>query len=155
MFQILYIFLALSIGVASSVQAPINALLAKSTGSSALFSAMVAFGIGFVCLIFVNFFLQNLNFANFELVFRQEFYKLSGGILGAFVVFAMALLAPKMGVSNMILCVILAQMLTGVVMDSFGVFELATKELSLQKILALFVVAFGVLLFFARDFKGL
>lgn len=150
----MYYLIAFCIGIASSMQAPINALLAKNIQSSVLFSATLAFGIGFICLLLVSWYNHALSLESFKALANQSLWKFSGGILGAFVVFAMAFLTPKIGVANMVLFVILGQISSGLVMDNYGLFELAKKPFSLERIGGIVIIGIGLVVFFIKELRG-
>ncbi|EPR29920.1 putative membrane spanning protein [Geobacillus sp. WSUCF1] len=90
-----WMLLALTAGMAVSVQAGVNGGLGKRIG--VLEGAFVSFLIGTIVL-----FLVQLFFGKGELLamFSTPKWQLTGGILGAFYVFVMVLIVPKVGVAN-------------------------------------------------------
>ncbi|ASQ31252.1 putative inner membrane transporter, YdcZ family [Campylobacter avium LMG 24591] len=146
-----YYIMALFIGVALAVQVPINAALGRSVLNAHLVAAFVNFFVGTLCLLVIIYFAGLLNASVFKLSISQEWWKYLGGVLGAFIVFAAAFLAPKIGLTNMFLMLVLGQIITGMLLDRMGAFSLAVKEISLFKICGLAIIFIGLFIFFYKE----
>lgn len=68
------------------------------------------------------------------------------GSFVAFYVLSITVIAPKFGVGNAIMMVLLGQLLSAAVIDHFGLFGARTVALSAQRLLALALMAAGVVL---------
>lgn len=148
-----YLF-AFCIGVLLAIQAPINASLGKALFGTPLIAALISFAVGTLCLFLIACYQGNLNANMLKAITQQSWWKFIGGILGACVVFGTILLAPKIGLANMFLLVILGQILSSVFLDSIGAFGLQVKNISLEKIIGILVILIGLGIFFYKDIRG-
>ncbi|WP_158655417.1 DMT family transporter [Helicobacter marmotae] len=146
-----YYMLAFVMGLAIALQAPINAALARSLDNTPIMAAVVSFVIGSACLIAIAFFSHSLNFHTLKALTQQNWWKFLGGILGAFFVFGSIMLAPKIGLINMFILALMGQLVTSVVLDSIGAFELSVRAISWQKIVGLCVMFVGLGIFFQKE----
>lgn len=153
-------------GMAISIQAPINASLARLLKGSWLISlqcgsilaAFISFGVGTLCLGIIAYvsgaFHIDIAKSLLQLHFwQQSWWKFLGGALGAFFVFGTILLAPKIGLVNMFLLALVGQLITSAVLDCVGAFGLSIKPISLQKILGLGIILVGLLVFFSKELQ--
>lgn len=83
----------------------------------------------------------------------NEWWKLMGGMLGAFMVFSSIFVAPKLGLVLMFLFVIFGQISASLILDYIGAFGLERKEISLSKIIGLIFVGVGVLIYLSKDLR--
>ncbi|TKX29810.1 hypothetical protein CQA38_03320 [Campylobacter sp. MIT 12-5580] len=149
----IYYLTAFCMGLAIAMQAPINASLARSLQSSPLIGALVSFLVGLICLVILSLFLGFLNVNLIKNLFQQSWWLFLGGVLGAFFVFGTVLLAPKIGLINMFLLVLVGQLITSLALDKIGAFGLEIKEISVFKIAGLAVIIIGLLIFFYKELK--
>jgi transporter family-2 protein len=70
---------------------------------------------------------------------------LAGGLIVAFYVVSVTLLAPKFGVGNVILFAMTAQILTSAAVDHFGLFGAAVRRVNVVRLLGLLVLLIGLL----------
>ena len=147
----MYYAIAFCMGLAIALQAPINAALARSLGGSVLVSAFISFFVGTACLAVFAYFGGALHLEVLKALPQQAWWKFLGGILGAFFVFGTILLAPKIGLINMIVTVLIAQLVAGLILDSVGAFGMSIKPIYWQKIVGLVVICLGLLVFFSKE----
>lgn len=147
----IYYFIAFDMGLAIALQAPINSALGKGLGSWALMPAFISFFIGTLLLATLVAFSGGFNAGFFKALTQQSLWKFLGGALGAFFVFGTILLADKIGLINMFITVLFAQLIMSLSLDGLGAFELVKKEISWQKILGLCVIFTGLLIFFSKE----
>jgi transporter family-2 protein len=69
-----------------------------------------------------------------------------GGALVAFYIFAVTLTAPRFGVGNTILCVLLGQMIAAAAIDHFGLFGAAQQSIGPHRAAGLAIMAAGLVL---------
>lgn len=151
---LLYYIIAFCMGIAISMQVPINASLAKILGNSPINAALTSFVIGSICLLIIAYLQGSLNLFAFKTLSIQNLWKFLGGVLGAFFVFGTVLLASKIGLINMFLLVLVAQLLMSLILDSVGAFGLVAKPITLQKIAGLGVVILGLCIFFSQEIRS-
>lgn len=146
--------MALCMGLAIAMQAPINAALGRSLQTSSLVAAFISFFIGTVCLAIIALLNGSLNVALLQAMPQLAWWKLLGGVLGAFFVSTTILLAPKVGLLNMFLLALVGQLVMSMVLDSIGAFGLHTKPISWQRVVGLLIVLMGLLVFFSKELRG-
>ncbi|WP_172292947.1 DMT family transporter [Pseudoruegeria sp. HB172150] len=69
-----------------------------------------------------------------------------GGVFVAFYVLSVTVIAPKFGVGNAVMMVLLGQLVSTAVIDHFGLFGARVTGLSPQRAIALALMAAGVIL---------
>ena len=134
------VFLA---GVAVSLQAPINASLGHASGN-AVFAAAASFLIGFVALVAIL--AMRGDYPQLQPLKHLPWWMWSGGLLGAFYVWAVLSNVQKVGVLTLIAAVIAGQLLTALVIDAIGFDALAKREVSWQRLASVVLVFGGLLL---------
>ncbi|KDE48853.1 MULTISPECIES: DMT family transporter [Geobacillus] len=140
-----WMLLALTAGMAVSVQAGVNGGLGKRIG--VLEGAFVSFLIGTIVL-----FLVQLFFGKGELLamFSTPKWQLTGGILGAFYVFVMVLIVPKVGVANSLAAVIAGQLVMSSIIDHFGLFGGQRIPFDMTRLAAIACLFLALWLFFRK-----
>ncbi|GAJ58965.1 hypothetical protein A5N86_11795 [Geobacillus thermoleovorans] len=140
-----WMLLALTAGMAASVQAGVNGGLGKRVG--VLEGAFVSFLIGTIVL-----FLVQLFFGKGELLamFSVPKWQLTGGILGAFYVFVMVLIVPKVGVANSLAAVIAGQLVMSSIIDHFGLFGGQRIPFDMTRLVAIACLFLALWLFFRK-----
>lgn len=149
--QIFYILMAVGAGMLLSIQAVINANLALGLGGKAVLASAVSFLIGSVFLLILAKAFHQLDGASIRLVFKQDGWKLIGGVLGSWVVFTTVVTVPKLGVVSMSLLIIGGQLFASFLLDSTGVMGLSKRLITWNKVLGLCFVLLGILLYYSRD----
>jgi bacterial/archaeal transporter family-2 protein len=144
MLKLVYTAIALAIGMGFAVQTSINAQLAKGLGSSIL-AAMTSFGVGFATLTFLAIATGHLQAAS---GFRHlpAWLWISGGLLGAFIVFGSLFLVPRIGVAALAAFIIAGQLTAAAVIDHYGLFGVPVHELHLWRAIGLVLLFAGALL---------
>ncbi|QLB13859.1 transporter family-2 protein [Bisgaardia hudsonensis] len=142
-----FIFIAFFAGLAFATQSAINSQLASTFLNQPIVAALMSFLVGtivllIICLIKVDF------ISTFQHFPRQSWWKLIGGVLGAFAVIATIFLAPKMGITNMLFFIIIGQLIGALVIDHFGLIGMPKRPMDLWQLLGFFTVALGLAIFF-------
>ena len=130
-------------GVAVAVQAPVNSALSRAIGNN-LFAATISFGVGFVLLLAPSTAREAVH--TLGDLRAAPWWAWLGGVLGALYVWSAIYSVPKLGVVTMIATLILGQLVGAIVLDAIGAFGLPVKEIGWQRILAIVMVAGGVIL---------
>ena len=130
-------------GVAVAVQAPVNSALSRAIGNN-LFAATISFGVGFVLLLALS--TARGAVPTLGDLRAAPWWAWLGGVLGALYVWSAIYSVPKLGVVTMIATLILGQLVGAIVLDAIGAFGLPVKEIGWQRILAIVMVAGGVIL---------
>ena len=145
-----YLIIALAAGVALATQSAINTQLAKAMSGEAVIATFISFAVGTIVLFFIAWVKTDL-WSNLSTVPSQPWWKLIGGILGAVVVFTTVLLAPKLGITEMLFFIIVGQLITAATIDHFGLIGMPIREVNITKFIGLIIVAFGLVFYFFWD----
>ncbi len=129
-------------GLFVAIQAPTNAMLARSTGSVWLASCVSFLG-GTAVLLTLW---AVLDRTPFSAVRQAPPWAWVGGLYGAFFVAAVAFAAPRLGLALTLALTIGAQLVAALVLDHFGLLGLARTEVTLPRLLGVGLIAAGVLL---------
>jgi transporter family-2 protein len=140
LFPLAVIILAGSMAV---LQAPMNAALGAGLGSGTA-AATISFGVGFAVLLVVITFSGDL--PNLARAWDVNGWLLIGGLLGAFYVWAILWTIPVLGVVTAVSGMILGQLVVALIMDAVGPFGLPTTAITPQRMLAVAMVAGGLVL---------
>ncbi len=130
-------------GVAVAIQAPINSALGRAIGQN-LFAATISFGVGFALLLVLS--VTRGAVPSLGELRATPWWYWIGGALGAFYVWAAIFSVPRLGVVTMVAALILGQLVGAIVLDSIGAFGLPVKEIGWQRVVAVAMVAVGVIL---------
>ena len=80
----------------------------------------------------------------------QPIHLYSAGLFIAFYVLSITWVAPRFGVGDAIMCVLLGQLIAASVIDHFGLFGAIVRPLSLSRAGGVGLMAFGLVLFQSR-----
>lgn len=130
-------------GTAISLQAPINAALARELGGPVP-AAAVSFGVGFVVLLAIAL-VQGQGGAFLKLP-QVPTWTLVGGCLGAWYVLTSIWGVSQLGVLTLIAALILGQMTAAMVIDATGALGVAVREVTPTRIAAAVLVMAGLVL---------
>ena len=130
-------------GIAIAVQAPINATLSRGIGDPVL-AAAISFGIGFVILGAISLFRGAL--PGLATGLTLPWWIWSGGIFGAFYVWAAVWSVSTVGVLSFVASLIFGQLVGALAVDAIGAFGMTQRPIDLTRIGAVLLVAAGLLL---------
>jgi transporter family-2 protein len=117
--RLLLLTLMFCAGIAVAVQPSINGRLAQKTGI--LESSCISFFVGTMGLLFLVLLVGQGALTGAS---RATWWELTGGFLGAFFVTCTIIVVPRVGTLAAMTAVIAAQLMTGIVLDHFGLFRL-------------------------------
>lgn len=141
----LLFLLAFGAGTAISVQAAVNGQLAAAIGGNTIAAALFSFFSGTILLAAIAIARGGLPDALAQIP-AQPWPRLIGGFLGASAIFCTVLLAPRIGLGNLLALVIAGQLLSSLLIDNYGLLGVAVRQVSLVKIGGASVMIAGVLL---------
>ena len=144
MSNITYITTAVVLGVAISVQPPINSTMARGLGSP-LLAAVISLFISFVIAV-ILWVLWGKGTGDISDVRMLPWWVVIGGIVGVIFVIGSIIAAPVLGVALFFVCVVAGQLLGSTVIDQFGAFGLAVKPITAMKLVGISLVALGAAL---------
>lgn len=145
--MVLYYFLAFAAATAIAIQAPINSRLGQALMGQPLLAALISFSVGTIALFIICLFRADFNNLGPTLL-QQPLWKLTGGLLGAFMVFCSAYLPLKIGLGNFLFMVVVSQIIIALVIDHFGLIGMPTRAVDIWRVLGAVVMTAGLLIFF-------
>lgn len=140
--QLFCILCVFFVGAIMTMQPAINAALSAQWAKSALLAATASFTVGLIALI-VCLFVTRTPIPPIQ---GTSWWHWLGGILGACFVLVLTYAAPKLGAVTLAVVVTAAQLLTGVVLDHFGLLGYTQRPFDLWRGLGIALVMLGVLL---------
>ena len=143
--QWIYLGMAFVAGSLLSIQAAVNSQLGKTLGQQPLMAAFVSFLIGTIFLFVIV--MAKGQIGSLALMPQQAWWKWTGGLMGAFLVCSSIIVAPKVGVANMLLFIIIGQLLAGLIIDHYGLLNMPIKPIDVSKIVGILVMIVGLVVF--------
>jgi len=139
------ILLMLFGGFAIAVQPSINARLAQKIGSFE--SSMISFAVGTLALVVMVMLTGRGNLRGLATV---SWWELTGGFLGAFFVTLTIICVPRLGTTAVMAAIIAGQLVTGALLDHFGLFGLRQLPLTPLRVTGMVLLAAGAALVIRR-----
>ncbi|RFC67315.1 MULTISPECIES: DMT family transporter [Mesorhizobium] len=138
--------LGIVVGGFLAIQAPVNAELSRNLGMPVA-AAGISFLVGAVVLGLITLLMvstQNAPPLNWRAPSLWMF--VLGGFLGASFVTCNILLAPRLGAASLMAFLVTGQLVAGLLVDRFGAFGLAVREITMGRIAGAFLLLAGALL---------
>ncbi|MGD0720678.1 MAG: DMT family transporter [Roseiarcus sp.] len=142
---ILYSALALLAGFLFPFQASVNSQLGRGIGGPVA-ATLVSFAFGLVVVATANFIAFRQIPALSDLLRQPPYLLFTGGAIGAVYLGASVFLAPRIGAGALLCLVVAGQLLGALVIDRFGLFGLAVRELTFGRLAGAALVLAGALL---------
>jgi transporter family-2 protein len=136
--------IALAAGTCIPTQAGINARLSLWAGSP-LLAATISFLVGTVLLAGVVL-ASRVPLPLLRSAAGEPWWLWSGGALGAFFVAVTIYLAPRLGATNMLACLLAGQMLAALALDHFGLLGYPLHSMSIGRVAGVLLLVAGVLM---------
>jgi transporter family-2 protein len=142
--QLLLMLLALLAGLVLPVQAGLNVQLGKAV-QQPIFAAFASFLVGTIALL-VYLVVLKFDFSTMANLRSVSPAVWLAGILGAFYVAAVIVLAPRLGTALTFSLIVAGQMLLSLVLDHYGLLGMPVKQVSWQRFLGMTFLIVGVLM---------
>ena len=139
---------ALAAGTAFTVQFGVNSQL-RGVAGGPVAAAAISFTVGTVALVGLPLVL-NRGLPSFGDVAGAPWWVWTGGLLGAFYVFASVILTPRLGAATTVALILTGQVVASIVVDHFGLFRVAVQEATPLRLLGALLIIAGV--FFVQRF---
>ena len=141
---ILFIVLALSAGMMIPFQSAMNAQLGKAL-QSPYYAALTVFLVAAAGLLIYIIMMR------YSIPSAQQFniapkWSYLGGIFGGAYILLIVICAPKLGIGNVTVLVLLGQILSAIVIDQFGLLNAPLHALNWQRVFGVILVIAGVYL---------
>ncbi len=137
------VILTAFVGGLIALQAPINSMLGKATGSFQ--AAFISFAIGTVVLAIIAAFAKG-GFGTMGEATSLPWYYLTGGVLGAAYVTTVLVTVRELGAGPVVAATIAGQLSASVVLDQFGLLGLPKDPITVGKVVGVVLLSIGVYL---------
>jgi transporter family-2 protein len=137
------VILTALVGGLIALQAPINSMLGKATGSFQ--AAFLSFAIGTVVLAVIAAFAKG-GFGTMGEARSLSWIYLTGGLLGAAYVTTVLVTVRELGAGPVVAATIAGQLSASVVLDQFGLLGLPKDPITFGKVVGIVLLAAGVYL---------
>lgn len=135
---------ALVAGMALSTQFAVNTQLRTVVGGPVA-AAAVSFLIGTVFLVIAALAVTR-SMPAFGEITSSPWWIWTGGLLGAFFVFASVILTPRLGAATTVGLVLTGQVTASIILDHFGLLRLPVHEATLPRLAGALLIVAGVVL---------
>lgn len=130
-------------GMLLSTQGPINATLGRLAGDPVA-AAAISFGVGFIILAVATAMRGAIPAGS--VLAAMPWWVWTGGLLGAYYVFAILWAVPKLGVLTVVGATVLGQVLAALVLDAIGAFGIPVQPISLTRLAGVAMIFGGLVL---------
>lgn len=127
-----------------AVQAGLNSGMGK-TVQSAVYGALISFVTGGIALL-AYCLATGVALGNVRRAFDLPWYYWMGGVLGGFYVYAIIVLAPRLGVALTIGLTVAGQMLFSLVIDHYGMFGIPQQPVNWLRVAGVVLIIGGVVM---------
>ena len=142
--DIIFLSLALITGALIPIQAATNAAFSKSIGNPFVTGLMV-FIIGMVVMI-LFILISGTTFPTRQQIMSTSLYSYLGGIIVATYVVMITILTPRLGVGTAIGLIVTGQIICAVIIDHFGLFNVAVHSISITRLAGVLLMIAGIYL---------
>ena len=139
--KMLFYLLPVFAGIAITIQSGVNSQL-RTAIQHPLMAAFISFVVGTIALAVLLLFSKDA-IPGLSQYASVNWYKYTGGLLGAFVVTVTLISVSQIGAGNMFVLIVAGQLITAVLMDHFGVLGLKENPVSLQKFFGICLLVGG------------
>ncbi len=141
----IWVGFAVFIGGLLAVQPALNAEIGRHLGGPVV-AAAVNFTVGLIALVAIVIAFGGVVPNVSAAVRTAPWWSWFGGLIGATFVASAALLAPRIGTAALFSSIMLGQLTASLIIDKFGLFNLATRDVDWQRVFGVGLVAAGVIL---------
>lgn len=142
--QILFILLSLCAGIMIPFQSAMNAQLGKILQSS-YYATLTVFFVAFISLALY------IIVSRYPIPSTQEFntapkWSYLGGVLGGAYILLIVICAPKLGIGNVTVMLLLGQIIAAIVIDHFGLLKFPVHAVNWQRMIGVILMIGGMYL---------
>lgn len=141
----IYYLLALLAGLAVAVQTGVNAQL-KLVVNNPTLTALLSFSVGTIILLIYVLLSSYHSLPSVNMLAGIPWWKWLGGVMGAFYITTVVIIAPKIGAANTLGFIVAGQLISAVIFDHFGLIGFVIRPITLLRILGVIFLILGVYL---------
>jgi transporter family-2 protein len=142
--DLIYLVMALITGALIPVQASTNAEFSKSIGNPFITGLMV-FVIGLAGMV-LFLLVSRTALPTTQQMVSAPLYSYLGGIIVVGYVIMISILVPRIGVGTSVAFIVTGQVIFAVIIDHFGLFNVAPRSIDLTRLIGLVMLVGGVYL---------
>ena len=142
--QALLLMLAVLAGIILPLQAALNAKMGDAV-KDPMYATFISFIVGMVGLL-AYLLAVRTDFSQINQMKYEHWTVWTGGLLGAFYVASLIVLAPRLGLALTFGLTVAGQMVMSLIMDHYGWLGLPVQAISWQRVLGIALIVGGVLL---------
>ena len=139
-----FMLAAVTVGAMITVQPPLNAIIARHVGS-ALAATSISILVAFFCSL-LFFAVSGAGRVVPATLAAVPWWAYLGGVVGAVFVASGVVLAPVTGALVFFVCIVAGQLVGSTIIDHYGAFGWAVREISWSRLLGIFLVLAGAVL---------
>ena len=139
-----YLIIALMTGALIPVQASTNAVFSKNIGNP-LVTGLMVFIVGLLGMILFTL-ISRVSLPGHAQLLSAPLYSYLGGIIVATYVVMITILVPRIGVGTAIGLIVTGQIICAILIDHFGLFNVAVQQISPSRILGTLLMIAGIYL---------
>ena len=140
--NLIYFVLALITGALIPIQAATNAAFSKSIGNASITGLMV-FIVGLLGMVFYVL-VSRVSMPTVQQLTAAPAYGYLGGLIVAIYVIMITILAPRIGVGTAIGFIVTGQIICAVIIDHFGLFNVAIRSIDVSRFIGVLLITAGV-----------
>lgn len=140
----LYILIAIIAGILIPVQAGLNGRLVDAA-KDPIVGTLLSFVVGITGLLTYAL-LTRTDFSHWKHTFQLPWYYWTGGLMGAFFVYTIIIVPPRLGIALTLGITVAAQMIFGLWLDHKGWLGFPQDPISLTKVIGASLIVGGVFL---------
>lgn len=130
-------------GTCTGIQGGVNAQLTKHWAKNSVLASAISFAVGALALWIISIVLRIPIPALTENI---KWWHWTGGFLGAYFVYSLVFLSPKVGASMVVALILAGQILAAVILDHFGLVGYAVRSITMLRLFGIGLLGVGVLL---------
>ncbi|SDR47474.1 DMT family transporter [Pseudovibrio sp. Tun.PSC04-5.I4] len=138
---LLIIFIGLLGGVAVGLQAPMGGIMGQRLGGAA--ASVIIHAGGFIASLALLIMRGGEQINQWRSI---PWYMLASGVFGLILYLTITQTLPKLGATSAVLLIIVGQLMAGMVIDHFGLFELPVRSIDLSRAMAALLLISGAYL---------
>jgi transporter family-2 protein len=141
----IYYLLALMAGLAVAIQTGANAQL-KLTIQNPTITALISFLVGTFILFIYVMLTSYQQIPATATLYTISWWKYLGGVMGAFYITTVVIIAPRIGAANTLGFIVAGQLISAVVFDHFGLLGFVVRQITFPRVIGVIFLVLGVYL---------
>jgi bacterial/archaeal transporter family-2 protein len=142
--EVYYLF-ALAAGLAVAIQTGVNAQL-RLTIQNPTLTALISFLTGTFVLFMYVMLTSSHQLPTPATMYTISWWKYLGGVMGAFYITTVVIIAPRIGAANTLGFIVAGQLISAVIFDHFGLIGFVVRQITFLRILGVIFLILGVYL---------